>query len=272
MNMKMRMSRRLALAGSLLVALAALPVSAFADIGMPCEGAALVIGNGKYQYPAWELSTPRNDAVQIGDALEDLGYSVTRILDADHATLLRGLTDFRHAATGTHFAVIFYSGHASALLGGEGEYLIPVDSIPKDGSAGLYYPQGVSLDIVLWAVQPASRIRLVIMDADHSEPPPISSERLFVAYGGSPGDNTNDGPTMMVDEQMLVPTSPYTTALLRHLRSPGAGSFDLGAMFRLLSIEVAELTGWGTGFGRQIPVVYGTFPHEGVTLFSGFCV
>lgn len=77
---------------------------------------------------------------------------------------------------------------------------------------------------------------------------------------------------MMVDEQMLVPTSPYTTALLSHLRSPGAGRFDLGDMFRLLSIEVAELTGWGTGFERQIPVVYGTFPHEGVTLFSGFCV
>lgn len=141
MNMKMRMSRRLALAGSLLVALAALPVSAFADIGMPCEGAALVIGNGKYQYPAWELSTPRNDAVQIGNALEDLGYSVTRILDADHATLLRGLTDFRHAAAGAHFAVIFYSGHASALLGGEGEYLIPVDSIPKDGSTGFITPK-----------------------------------------------------------------------------------------------------------------------------------
>ena len=133
--MKMRMSRRLALAGSLLVALAALPVSAFAGMVLECERAALVIGNSEYQEPTLELLSARNDAVQIGNALEDLGFSVMRILDADHAILLQGLTDFRHAAVGAQLAVIFYSGHASAaLLGGRGEYLISVDSVPKDTS------------------------------------------------------------------------------------------------------------------------------------------
>ena len=106
--MKMRMSRCSALAGSLLVALAALPVSAFADFVVECGGAAaaLVIGNSEYQEPTLELLSARNDAVQIGNALEDLGFSVMRILDADHATLLRGLTDFRHAAVGAQLAVI----------------------------------------------------------------------------------------------------------------------------------------------------------------------
>ena len=263
--MMMRMLGRLALAGSLVVALATPSLSAFGDIALPCKRIALVIGNSKYEKTSWMIRTARNDAVEVGDALDDLGFRVRKILDADHATLLRGLTDFWHKAAAADIAVIFFSGHASTLKRGRGEYLIPVDSRPTDG--GLDRNQGVPLDLVLWAVQPASNLRLVIMDAHHSEPPKISSEMLFVAYAGRPGEMPNDGPTPVDDDKEVAPTSPYTWALLRHLRSPDAGGLDLGVMFRTVSIEVAKLTAFpSTVFEKQIPVVYGSFPHEQVVL------
>ena len=260
---------RIALAGSLAIGLAALSVSAFGDLGRVCNGVALVIGNGEYELPSWELSGSRHDAEQMGDALDDLGFEVRTILDADQATLLRGLMDFRHVAASADVAVIFYSGHSSPLSSGRGDYLIPVD---MDGTA--HRSQGVPLDLVLWAVQPARELRLVIMDADHSEPPGISSEMLFVAYGGRPGERTRDGPTKRDgDDEHFMPTSPYTSALLHHLRLPHAGSTNLGIMFRSVSLRTRELN---DGYGRtvaQTPVVYGSFPYEKrVVISPGLCL
>ena len=161
--------------------------------------------------------------MEIGDALEDLGFRVRKILDADHATLLRGLTGFLARGGGAHRShLLFWT--CEYIERGRGEYLIPVDSRPTDG--GLDRNQGVPLDLVLWAVQPASNLRLVIMDAQHSEPPKISSGMLFVAYAGRPGERPNDGPTPVDDDKEVAPTSPYTWALLRHLRSPDAGGLD----------------------------------------------
>ena len=261
---------RLALAGSLVIGLATLPESAFGDLGLPCKRAALVIGNSEYEHPSWELFGPRHDAEQMGDALENLGFKVRTILDADQLTLFRGLTDFQPAAAAADVAVMFYSGHSSPLTSGRGEYLIPVDAIPTDGL--LHRSQGVPMNLVLWAVQPARELRLVIMDADHSEPPGISSEMLFVAYAGRPGESTNDGPTTTDgDDEKTIATSPYTSALLHHLRLPDAGSADLGIMFRSVGFQLSEWTGYGR-LAEQTPVVYGTFPYERVVLSTETCL
>ena len=167
---------------------------------------------------------------------------------------------------------LYHAAGLSTLRGGRGEYLIPVDSRPTDG--GSDRNQGVPLDLVLWAVQPASNLRLVIMDAHHSESPEISSEMLFVAYAGRPGEMPNDQRQLTTIRRSLRSVHILDTwALLRHLRSPDAGGLDLGVMFRTVSIEVAKLTAFpSTVFEKQIPVVYGSFPHEEVVLSPIGCL
>jgi uncharacterized caspase-like protein len=64
------------------------------------------------------LSNPQNDAVDIANSLERLGFAVTRISDAAHDDMRRALLAFGRAARGTEMAVVFYSGHGIEI-GGE---------------------------------------------------------------------------------------------------------------------------------------------------------
>jgi uncharacterized caspase-like protein len=57
----------------------------------------LIIGNANYPGSA-RLVNPINDALGMERKLVELGFSVTRILDADRETLIRGLSQFQKAA------------------------------------------------------------------------------------------------------------------------------------------------------------------------------
>src|SRR5262245_57458138 len=86
---------------------------------------ALVIGNNAYRgVPA--LINPMNDAKDVGDALERLGFSVTRISDANYDGMRRAFLEFGRVARGAEMAVVFYAGHGIEV-GGE-NWLVPVDA------------------------------------------------------------------------------------------------------------------------------------------------
>ena len=134
-----------------LVVLAMLAESATAS-----SRVALVIGNSVYVHvPA--LANPRSDAADVGAALGRLGFSVTRLDNADYATLLRGLQAFRREASAARIAVVFYAGHGIGV--NKRNFLVPVDArLQTDGDVEY---ESVSLDLVMGAVQGASEFRLV---------------------------------------------------------------------------------------------------------------
>ena len=145
------------------VHLAANPTSRPSDGADPEDDplrVALTIGNAAYEHVT-TLRTPLDDAAELASALERLGFSVVRLADADRATLESGLREFSEKAANAEVAVVYYSGHGASNAGTR--YLIPVDAqvtspADVDGAA-------VALDLVMDAVEPASELRLIMLDA-----------------------------------------------------------------------------------------------------------
>ena len=105
---------------------AAVILSALLSFPAPAaQRVALVIGNATYAHvPA--LANPLNDAKDVGAALDRLGFAVTRLENADRASLWRGLQEFALAASASEIAVVFYAGHGIEV--DQRNFLVPVDA------------------------------------------------------------------------------------------------------------------------------------------------
>ena len=224
---------------------------------------ALVIGNAVYAH-AQALANPLNDAADIGAALGRLGFSVTRIENAGQVQLRRGLQEFALAASASEVAVVFYAGHGIEV--DRRNFLVPVDvRLASDQDVEF---EAVPLELVSRAVERASGLRLVILDACRENPFAVNMQRAgatrsigrglarvepsgetLVAYAAKEGTVASDGSGR---------NSPYSAALLRHLEEPG---LEVGLMFRKVRDAVLASTG-----GRQEPFVYGSLSSRGVYL------
>ena len=234
---------------------------AVASASEATERVALVIGNSAYaNVPA--LANPLNDASDIGDALDRLGFSVTRIENADQAALRQSLQEFQRAASASDIAVVFYAGHGMEV--DQRNFLVPVDArLVSDQDIEF---EAVPLELVSRAVARASKLRLVVLDACRDNPFAIRMQRAgatrsigrglarveppgetLVAYAAKEGTVASDGAGR---------NSPYSAALLAHLEEPG---LEVGMLFRKVRDAVVRETG-----GRQEPFVYGSLSSEGV--------
>ena len=241
-----------------LVLLAALSVPA-----LSAPRVALVIGNAAYAH-APPLANPLNDAADIGAALGRLGFDVTRVENAGYSGLRRALGQFSLAASGAEMAVVFYAGHGIEV--GQRNYLVPVDA--QLASDRLVEYEAMPLEQVQQAVQGATGLRLVILDACRENPFVAKMERAgatrsigrglarvepsgetLVAYAAKGGTVALDGTGR---------NSPYSNALLEHLEQPG---LEVMYMFRAVRDAVLEATG-----GQQEPFWYGSLSSREVYL------
>ena len=127
---------------------------------------ALVLGNSAYQNVA-PLANPVNDGAKIASTLKDAGFDV---VDSRHdlsaAETRRALRDFADRARDADIAVVYYAGHGIEVDGAN--YLIPVDArLERDTDI---YDEAFSLDRILIAIEPAKKLRLVILDACRDNP------------------------------------------------------------------------------------------------------
>src|ERR1700733_9960488 len=77
---------------------------------------ALVIGNGTYAHVT-QLHNPANDAADVSQSLQRLGFDVVNITDATLDGLRHALIDFGRAARNADMAVLFFAGHGMELMG-----------------------------------------------------------------------------------------------------------------------------------------------------------
>ena len=230
---------------------------------MSAQRVALVIGNSNYAN-APVLANPRNDASDIGAALERLGFDVTRLENVDRNSLWHGLQDFKRAASVSKVAAVFYAGHGIEV--DQRNFLVPVDArLASDQDVEF---ETVPLDLVMRALDGASELRLVILDACRDNPFAAKmqrsgatrsigrglarlepSEQTLVAYSAEAGTVASDGDGR---------NSPYTAALLRHIEEPG---MELDLMFRHVRDSVLSSTG-----GSQRPFTYGSLSSQGTYL------
>ncbi|MDE2065802.1 MAG: caspase family protein [Bradyrhizobium sp.] len=226
---------------------------------------ALVIGNSAYQN-APPLPNPVNDGAMIATTLRDAGFDV---VDSRHdlgaVEMRRALRDFSDLARDADIAVIYYAGHGLEVDGNN--YLIPVDAkLERDADV---YDEGLSLDRVLVAIDPAKQLRLVILDACRDNPFTKTMKRTMVsrsierglakveptspntliAYSAKAGSTALDGNSK---------DSPFTIALSKHLTTPG---LDVRRAFGFVRDDVLKSTG-----NRQEPFVYGSLGGEDVPL------
>ena len=187
---------------------------------------ALVIGNAAYEH-APGLANPLNDAGDLGAALGRLGFKVTRLDNAGYDKMRRGLRAFTRAASTAEVALVFYAGHGIEV--DKRNFLIPVDArLQSDREVEF---ETVSLDLVSRAVEGASGLGLVILDACRDNPFAAAMKRsgakrsigrglarvepsgeTLVAYAAKGGSVAADGRGR---------NSPYTTALLAHVEERG---------------------------------------------------
>ncbi len=226
---------------------------------------ALVIGNAAYQNTA-RLPNPANDGATVATTLKNAGFD---IVDSRHdlgaAETRRALRDFADTARDADIAVVYYAGHGIEVDGGN--YLIPVDAkLERDTDV---YDEALSLDRVLLAIEPAKKLRLVILDACRDNPFARSMKRtvasraigqglakvepsspnMLIAYSAKAGSTAADGDGN---------NSPFTVALTKHLTTPG---LDVRRAFGFVRDDVLKTTN-----NRQEPFVYGSLGGEDVPL------
>ena len=148
-----------------LAAVAALSSIIAVSPAQATDRVALVVGNAVYAH-APALANPLHDAVDVGVALARLGFTVTRLENADYAALRRGLLEFTRAASASEVALVFYAGHSIEV--DQHNFLVPVDArLVSDQDVEF---EAVPLELVLRAVARASGLRLVILDACRENP------------------------------------------------------------------------------------------------------
>jgi len=231
------------LALSAVLILFALPDSAAA-----AKRLALVMGNSNYT-GIEVLKNATNDATAISRSLKKLGFKVTLLKDMKSADFWVKLEKFVKEAENAESVLFFYSGHAFQVNGTN--YLVPVNA--KLQSVEAITTETWSLDGIIQRLQDRNRQTLIFLDACRNNPLPESTRisagasanglaRLqtgtgtFVAFATSPGDVTFDG---------TGKNSPFTTALLDNIATPGISISDMMIEVRN---DVEEKT-----FRKQIP-------------------
>ena len=210
---------------------------------------ALVVGVGSYQHAA-ALANTRNDASDVGAALQRLGFTVQTVLDPDRAAFERAVRQFGEAARGAEAAVFFYAGHALEL--GGHNWLLPT-SVELKAPRDLRF-EALDVDSLLEQTEGMARVTLLFLDACRDNP---FQKRLvtgsrdiprgglsqvsagtgtLVAFATAPGTVARDGTGR---------NSPFTTALLHHMETPG---LEVRQLLGLVRRDVREASN-----GTQLP-------------------
>jgi uncharacterized caspase-like protein len=221
---------------------------------------ALVVGNANYR-SAPSLPNARRDADAVASVLRRVGFQTVNLQsDLPKEKLLDALRAFARLAEEADWALIYYAGHGIEMNGTN--YLIPVDArLETDRDVQF---EALPLDQLLSAVEGAHKLRVILLDACRENPFARQMRRTvatrsigrglarvepeggtLVAYAAKHGEVALDGEGG---------NSPFATALIRHIATPGV---EINKLFRLVRDDVLAATG-----RKQEPFVYGSLPGE----------
>ena len=247
--------------GAFALALLILSPAAFAE-----KRVALVVGNGAYQHAA-PLPNPTRDAKAITQMFQTAGFDTVLLRsDVGNLDFKRALRDFFAVAKGADIAVVFFAGHGIQIA--DQNYLIPVDArLAQDYDAT---DEAISLERIIEAIEPAARLRLVVLDACRDNPFLVKMQRrgatrqivsrglskvepvlnnTLIAYAAKAGSTAEDG---------AGEHSPFTTAFIKYVAEPG---LDIRLALGRVRDEVLRNTR-----NDQEPFVYGSLGGGSVSL------
>lgn len=227
---------------------------------------ALVIGNGAYA-KAGRLANPANDAHAIAGMLKAAGFDRVELhQDLGIRELRQVIGDFADTVRSTDTAVVYYAGHGIEVNGVN--YLVPTDAVLNRDIDVPY--EAYSIENLIQVLEPARRLRLVMLDACRDNPFVRSMKRTVgkrtvsrglaavepvsvntvIAFAAKAGSFAIDGDGR---------NSPYATAILNNLATPG---LDLRIAFGRVRDEVLKVTN-----NRQEPFLYGSLGGAEISIF-----
>ena len=238
------MFSRLLTAG-LTVVLLALPCSATHAAGR----VALVVGIGSYRQ-APSLRNPVHDAEDLSRALQELGFEVVLLTDAGKSPLDAAIRTFARQVATADVGLVFFAGHGVQVAGQN--YLLPADA--RLENARDLELDAIRLDLLLGLLESGreGQVSIVLLDACRDNPLTRNLARAagvrsdayprglaavesgagtFIAFATAPGKVAYDGQGR---------NSPFTAALLRHIRTANRG---LNALMIEVRRDVMAATG-----------------------------
>lgn len=209
---------------------------------------ALVLGNSQYENTS-ALANPKNDADAISKKLENLGFTVIKGLDLGKSGMELAIRNFVKELTGADVALFFYAGHAMQVDGKN--FLIPVDAALEDATALDF--ETINFNVILNFMNADDRTSIALLDACRNNPlarsftrklsksrsafvgrglaaPTTSGGQLLIGFATAPGDVALDGEG---------DNSPFTTALLKHIDTPG---LEIELMLKRVKSDVFKET------------------------------
>jgi tetratricopeptide (TPR) repeat protein len=234
------------------------PAPATKVVVPPGRRVALVIGNSQYRsVPA--LANPAKDSKAVADALRQIGFqSVTLVNDATRDKMVEAIRAFASESDHSDWALIYYAGHGIEVAGSN--YLIPVDA--KLASDRDVQFEAIGLEQIMNAVDGASKLRLVLLDACRDNPFGNIMQRstasrsvgrglgqvepdagMLVVYAAKHGQIAFDG-----DGQ----NSPFVSAFIKRITTP---QIEIRKLFDLVRDDVMAATK-----RQQQPFTYGSVP------------
>jgi hypothetical protein len=207
---------------------------------------ALIVGNSNYEnYP--DLRNPTNDAQAIGTILRRLDFKVSVGLDLDATAFRKTIQSFLDDIDQDTVALFFYAGHGVQVNGLN--YMLPINA--KLASLSDLEFETIRFNHLLDPLENKSSIGIVFLDACRDNPlastlpgtsknrslgssrglaPVQTGDGLFIGYATQPDNVAVDGDGA---------NSPFTTALLHHLETPG---FDIEMLMRRVRDDVIAAT------------------------------
>ena len=177
----------------------------------------------------------------------------------------RAMRDFSDTVRDADVAIVYFAGHGIEIDGTN--YMIPVDAaLERDIDA---FDEAIPLERILTVIEPAKKLRLVILDACRDNPFSKTMKRTIgarsierglakvepnspntlVAYAAKAGSTASDGDGV---------NSPFTAALVKYLPRPG---LDLRKAFGFARDDVLRATN-----NKQEPFIYGSLGGDDVAL------
>lgn len=217
------------------------------NVGTSNDRVALVIGNAAYQYCS-PLTNTLNDADDMAKVLTELGFDVTKVKDGTLQSMTTKLDEFTDKMRNAQLALVFYSGHGLEVKGIN--YMIPIDANLKSENDVTF--RCVPVGLLLGRMEDMNTTNIVLLDACRDNPFAKSwksanpnkqvtqgglgkidaPQGTFIGFATSPGKTASDG--------VGTRNSPYTTAILKHIKKPNV---HLLSLFNTIGNEVAQQSG-----------------------------
>jgi len=182
---------------------------------------ALVIGNAEYVHGG-SLKNPVNDAVLMYQTLQNLGFEVNLLTNAELKDMQKSAIDFTNKVKDYDVALFYYAGHGVQVNGVN--FLVPVDAKMDDELSAKYEAFDIS-DINYAFSQNNDNLNIMILDACRDNPfrswmrggntgfvaPGNQAAGTIIAFATREGETASDGSgdnglfTEKLVEQLNIP-------------------------------------------------------------------